>query len=397
MRGLALLLLIAPLVACPSTPPDTLVVELRTDYVPGVDFARLSLREAGATVAGRALARDEVGADWTSAARVLSEPVAGGEHAYVFTLEAADGEMVAERPFRVEVRGRTGVVLLLARSCEDVSCPAPGGAPGANACLAGSCVPDDCLDGSESTCGGYVPECTSDSECGTSPCAPIACEAPGFCFPESFDCPVGEYCDLSRGCLPVPDPDVDAGFDAGVDADTMTIDAGTDAGEDGGVDASVDGGVDAGMDAGLDIPDQVLSVKVAGVGGADLQVAAIDTGVCIFLPTRASLILEDGARELSRHIGEEPGVVADFACLEYSTGAPMEFAHSRDTNGVENTPSLSCRPNGDCAWVSPAPTRMSAWGAFTGATVNTGTIDASSPHTVVAHAGDVFVADVVAT
>lgn len=228
LRRIALVASLVPtFLACePGT--VSVSVELRTDFVPGIEFVAVETWAEDAPGA-----HDEVAVfrsdDYASAPRRVAE--IGGlapnaeRRITVRLLDAVRGE-VARRTVLVEhVRDR-GVIVLVTRSCRDVSCGA------GESCFAGRCQPEAC-DGD-----GCVAECSADADCAVATCATVTCVT-GACFAEAIEaaCPPGTYCDARDGCLPDPVTATDAGvsptdggLDAGTDAGPAAIDAGVDAG-----------------------------------------------------------------------------------------------------------------------------------------------------------------------
>ncbi|MCA9607752.1 MAG: hypothetical protein KC619_19220 [Myxococcales bacterium] len=227
------------LIACePGT--VSMSVELRTDFVPGIEFVAVETwAEDGPG------AHDEVAAfrsdDYATAPRRVAEIdglAPNAERRITVRLLDADRAEVARRTVLVEhVRDR-GVTVLLTRSCRDVTCGA------GESCYAGRCQPEAC----ETV--GCVSECSVDADCLAAACASASCVA-GACFlePIAGACPAGTYCDAEDGCLPEP-----TARDAGV----PPVDAGA------GSDAGIDGGVDAGTDAGVDAGSAFRIAEFAG-------------------------------------------------------------------------------------------------------------------------------------
>jgi len=225
------------LFACGGSDDGSLRVDLRTDFVPGVELAEV------VTVAGAARETHAVGGgSYEAGVRVATfDPMTRGTSTIALTLRANDGTTLASRTARVEVDGDVGVTVTITRACRDVSC-APG-----STCVDGRCLDPACLDGDQLACepDSCDSACAAPADCATASCVS------GLCLRRPVDdsCPAGTYCDAEQGCL--SRPGVDAGpptTDAGaVDAGS---DAGTDAGTDAGSDASADAGSDAGPDAG---------------------------------------------------------------------------------------------------------------------------------------------------
>lgn len=330
--------------AC-TTPRDVLLLELRTDYIPGIEFGRVELREDAVVRHIRVVERADVGRDWTEPTPLAEVELGGGFHRLELAL-LDGGEIVATRPFAVDIAGRTGVSLVIARSCEDVMCPAAGGAPAATACLGGVCVPETCLSGVEAECG-FTPECTTDEECPDSPCAPYVCEAPGFCFPAAFECGANEYCEVARGCQPIAEADVDAGFDA----------RGPDAGVDSGI---IDSGADAG-DAGSAMDAGALAPVVSWVVGfgADIavqtpRVVATDDGACFTSASTGTLAIRGtiSPHDESYTFGQPQ---LHLACLRNGGGAPEADYVVVDSREFTTDPIVDCFPGGACGVAYSVP------------------------------------------
>lgn len=204
--GRVITLLVVLLVGCEPA-SSSVLVELRTDFVPGVEFDAFVLASVSGPGLTRAVSVDEDGADWTSPQRMGELAIEAGAQAMSVRLTRA-GMTVIERDLTVVVEGRTGLQVLFTRDCAGVTCGA------GEACIAGQCVTDRCLSGTEPECD-FVPECTLDGDCvDANMCAPLVCEPPGYCFPDRFDCPPGQYCDITSGCTPIP-PRPDGGIPGG--------------------------------------------------------------------------------------------------------------------------------------------------------------------------------------
>lgn len=163
----------------------TLVVQLRTDLVPGRDFvvAQTTLRPPGGTTA--TFDRSALdGGDWSGGVRAAE--VAGlvpGRYRLTVAVRDAGGAVVLSRPASVEIDGGVAVVtVLLTRDCQGIACPAPDGDPLATACLAGRCVPETCVEERPEACA--APQCTTASDCpgADGECATRECTASGSCF-----------------------------------------------------------------------------------------------------------------------------------------------------------------------------------------------------------------------
>jgi alpha-tubulin suppressor-like RCC1 family protein len=206
----------------------SLLIELRTDLTPGVEFdAVLTEVEGGA--------RSEVVAlpdrDFLAGYRVASfDGLTAGQSSLRLRLVREDGTEVATRRVVVEHESTTGVTVVVTRSCLSITCPASGGPTDATSCLAGQCVVPECVDGTQSSCPADL-GCASDGECAapTAACASAACLG-GVCFARGDDgmCAADEYCRPETGCAPADGSPIDAAMDS--DA----LDAGPDGDADAG-------------------------------------------------------------------------------------------------------------------------------------------------------------------
>jgi hypothetical protein len=207
--------------ACPSARLQ-LLVDVRTDFVPGSEFTaiRTSVFEAfpdpGAEpnreLAYPALASD----DFATGKRVATVDVPNARVYVRAQLFAFDGRLVAERVVAVEAL-TSQITIAIARRCAGVRCGPD------ERCVMGSCVP--CEGGS------CAPECVRSADC---PAAAASCAAPTcvegacFLFPVPGACATDEYCDPDDGCVGRPIVP-----DAGVDGGSSCSCAGRECGDDG--------------------------------------------------------------------------------------------------------------------------------------------------------------------
>lgn len=223
MRTIAIAVL---LIACGGG-GARLSVDLRTDYLPGIEFDRVEVDiggESNEAVADRSQ-------DYLRGVRVADLRVAKGLQEGTVRLFTPRGVLLAERRVSVSVTSRFGITITVDRNCEDVLCP-NGTDLRAVSCLGGRCVDPTCITGEEETCPD--PQCADDDECPADGCGMGRCEA-GTCLLEGGDCGPGQYC-AGVACRVLPTDDLDAGgVDGGVDAGDMGMDAGADSGPDSGL------------------------------------------------------------------------------------------------------------------------------------------------------------------
>lgn len=211
-RTLATALLVATLGACDGG-GVVLVVDLKTDYVPGRQFFGVRT-EVGDPDLGSIVARDDTFAsqseDFLDGRRIAElSGLRPGTSAVRVTLLDARGMVIAERTTIMTLSAHHALTVLITSACEGVSCPGPADDPSFSACVGGRCVDPRCSPEAPERCGER--QCTSDAQC-SSPveCAGGAC-IEGFCFVRVDDarCGPAEQCHPVEGCI-LRD-DVDAG------------------------------------------------------------------------------------------------------------------------------------------------------------------------------------------
>lgn len=226
MRGWAAIAATASLIAagCGGGGGHELSVELRTDLVPGVEFASVRTTLAGEDDTSRGVAR---GQDFVRGVRVAEyDGLASGVHSVRVALLDGGGDEVAARVVRVRIEADFGLVVLVTRDCRGVACPLPDGDPTLEACLGGRCVHPDCLDGDPTACG--EPECETSGGCPpVADCAIARCEE-GACLAIGDDaqCEDGQWCNPEDGCTALPEGPADGGVDGGRRDAGPAVDAG---------------------------------------------------------------------------------------------------------------------------------------------------------------------------
>lgn len=228
------------LVAC-SSGEASLRVDLRTDYVPGREVARIETAVDGEDIVELAIEQAE---DLVGGIRVADfDGLSNGMRRVSILLIAPDGSPLAVQRVSALIRGATAITIPITRNCAEVSCD-PG-----SLCYGGACVDDRCELNEAEYCG--PPLCESEAECPPrDECAPAVCNA-GVCWYVADDslCEGEAVCHPERGCEPgmtFPDAGpMDASFDA-------SFDVGLDAPVDAEIDAPVDAPPDVPLDAGTD-------------------------------------------------------------------------------------------------------------------------------------------------
>lgn len=216
---LAISLLMATLVGCPSTREEGLIVNLQTDLRAGVEFDEVVLTVDGGMRQSFAMStRDLFGRP-----RYLATfPMLGaGRRNLRVALRRAGAERVA-RTLSINFAGSYLATAVITRNCVDFPCDL------GSSCSGMRCIPDDCVTGTEPSCPMSL--CSDARPCTTSTsCAHPLCTT-GVCIEEPDDslCRAGEICVIGRGCIPRPEevdagppPDAFSGVDVGVGIDAF--------------------------------------------------------------------------------------------------------------------------------------------------------------------------------
>lgn len=202
----AAILLACVLTGCPAAQP-TLAIDLRTDFLPAVDFiaVRTEIARGSATVYENE-AMVSSADDFLAGARVAQLELEPGEYVLRLTLLGPGAsELVARNAAFVMPDANLALTVLVTRDCAGVVCPGPGDDASLTECVGGRCVDPGCTPGSP-LCG--APECASDAECAAGvDCAEGVC-LEGVCLVAAHDerCTEEQFCNPEVGCMrPTPD------------------------------------------------------------------------------------------------------------------------------------------------------------------------------------------------
>lgn len=207
-----------------------LIVDLRTDLVPGVEFetAEIEVEDSETfETLGRATIRVDRDTPTLEGFRAARIELGKGERTVWATLLDRDRRVVIARVARVSVRGALATTIALTRDCRGVDCESTGSAP--QACVAAMCVDARCTEQSLEFC---EETCSADTDCSAAAsCAEGRC-VEGTCYFAGDDsmCGSDEYCNAEDGCAEV------------MSMSDASVDAAIDAASDAGVDAAVEGG-----------------------------------------------------------------------------------------------------------------------------------------------------------
>jgi hypothetical protein len=202
------LALVSVLVGCESETLD-IFVDLRTDWVPVVEFARVETELTLASREGEARVSSfdvEPGADFIDGERIAElRDIPPGDHPLSVRLFTEERTILASQRLVLSVRRSFGTVVLITRACGLVDCPGPADPPHFTQCLDGVCVDERCTDSTPEYCP--PPRCRDDTECVPElECAVGICVR-GVCAypPDDSMCEAEiETCDPSSGCQLLP-------------------------------------------------------------------------------------------------------------------------------------------------------------------------------------------------
>ena len=208
-RGIARLLVVSSAFlalfassAC-NDPGSILAVDLRTDYVPSVEWSEVRvflLRGEREEVQ-----RHSAGAnDYIAGQRIGTfGGITPGSYEIRAELLSADRRVIASRTVVVQLASRQSATLLLSRDCAGITCPTDGDAA-ATECSGGRCVTPECSIESPERCAAG---CVADTDCvSVVACASGRCSGEGACLFEPVEgaCSSGEYCNPEEGCRVLP-------------------------------------------------------------------------------------------------------------------------------------------------------------------------------------------------
>ncbi|MFK7999681.1 MAG: CRTAC1 family protein [Polyangiales bacterium] len=180
-RRLWTFVLWAMLAACSGE--QALFVDVRTDFIPGLDFDEIEVQLDNGSVAPIRADASSSG-DYVMGLRIGSfADLAPGTHGLTAQLRRGS-TLVIERSVSITYDSDQAVAtIVITRSCLGVTCDTEG----APSCLGGSCVDERCTEETPEFCPPAMCECTP------SACEDAICAAGGACLYRSL-CPAGEAC-----------------------------------------------------------------------------------------------------------------------------------------------------------------------------------------------------------
>ncbi|MEM6954281.1 MAG: hypothetical protein AAF645_01295, partial [Myxococcota bacterium] len=204
MRVLVVLLL----AACGSSASEPrLVVSVRTDYTPFLEFDAVVLRFGSGDAAQQTARIVRETDNYVRGQQVGDSRLGRGLWRVTGELISA-GRTIATRVVTLELDSDASVTMLFTRSCENVTCPNDN--PAFDTCLGGRCVDPRCTPETPEFCPAD-PQCDVASDCSSagSDCIVSACED-GVCLERAGTslCGPDELCDYSAGCVTGGRPDM---------------------------------------------------------------------------------------------------------------------------------------------------------------------------------------------
>ncbi len=219
----------ALLAACAGSDGNEVSVDVRTDFIPSVEFDTVLVDANGGMAEALSVNFSQ---DFVRGVRVAElSNLSNGRHE--INVRLMDGEdIVAERGVPVTLSGDLAITVILTRDCGGVSCPGAGDAS-ATACLGGRCVDPSCTPETPENCP--VDECSSGDDCpaAAQECLAAQCIFGNCLYGDDGSCGGGRYCDEAMGCSERP-----TGEDLGPPPDAGPPDLGADLGIDAGPDCA---------------------------------------------------------------------------------------------------------------------------------------------------------------
>lgn len=211
--ALASAIALVSLASCSCASGPTLWVDLRTNYVPGVEFQ--TVRTQIDSVGGGDIGREASHAlELNDAVRVglrvatLADVVPGVYEVRVTLLDAGGSSIGATR-LRVRVRDATLVTAIVTRDCTGIACGED------EFCVGMRCIPFDCGQERRPECPPAL--CDGDADCSPAVSCAVAACLEGTCqsFGDPALCGPRQYCHPEQGCLPLDRMDAGVPLDGG--------------------------------------------------------------------------------------------------------------------------------------------------------------------------------------
>jgi hypothetical protein len=198
--------------SCSATSLDNeLVVEIKTDLVPGVEFHSIRTvitRDAGSEPLQLEFPADTEVNYFTGARIAEFQDLTAGEVTIQVSMLDAQGNVLVERPTRVALQSRYALTVVISRDCRGVACPLQDGDPNLEACLGGRCVDARCHPQASEFCAPTALECSTDTDCvAETACVQAQCiEHTCFQLSNAALCESYQSCDFELGCVGEPPP-----------------------------------------------------------------------------------------------------------------------------------------------------------------------------------------------
>ena len=206
-----------------------LTVDVRTDLVPGSEFASvqtevMSSAFTSGAVMGMVQNRAALAAnDFVRGQRVAELAIGPGSWYVRVSLLDALGHPLLRRTTALTLTGRYALTVVLARSCGRLTCPETGDNPMATECSGGHCVVPRCSPETPEFCP--TPRCTRDADCTMGACGAGTCVGGACLVSRNASACRGGTCGVDYTCSGAPDagsrgdvgPADSGAHDAGID------------------------------------------------------------------------------------------------------------------------------------------------------------------------------------
>lgn len=211
------------------------VIELKTDFVPEVDFLSIrttviSEKDLQPVITDEQSITDTAH-DFVSGVRIGEyDQLVPGDFVVKVALLDNKGKVLTERPTRMTLTDRRAMTVVISRDCRNVQCPSPEGDQTLEACWGGVCVDARCTPETLEYCDTQAFECATNAECASEhACVQTQC-VENVCFSQgtSSECDSSQMCVPETGCTEVEPPAEPTCSDGKKNGNEIYIDCGGD-------------------------------------------------------------------------------------------------------------------------------------------------------------------------
>ncbi len=206
VRRLSILLSLFLLSACAGEERASLFVDLRTDYLPTLEFVRAEIVLTSGQEAVANTTHDATSANYVAGQRIAAfdDLAYGGDYEVQVRLVGPAGDAITSRTVALPISDAVvTATVVMTRSCGGLMCPTSED-PTATECAGGRCVPPTCSPANPEACG--PDSCMADGDCTSTGCAQGRCTTEGSCIAEPIAgvCQPTEACSGDGLCTPLP-------------------------------------------------------------------------------------------------------------------------------------------------------------------------------------------------